>query len=138
MVTRGLNVTNDSFHRLETDIYVDIIWEGSDKAKPRKFIHDPLFHIPIIGGWKEYVVLGPIDYGDFKWHIGWHVSKEGESKYSQLNIKPINDYGIKVLKGPKNFDVNFFAYNENGSQIELKYFDEGRSGDKKYSNLRLF
>lgn len=121
------------------DSRLSIKIKGSNKAKNyHNNSFDPRFHIPIIGGWREYAVLGPANINHINWHIGWHVSKADKLVYCQISIKPISDYGIKVLRGSVDFDVSFFAFDEKGSQIELKYFDEGRSGDKKYSKLRLF
>lgn len=34
----------------------------------------PLFHLPIFGGWRKYIVLTPKDFTyEKEWRLGWHT-----------------------------------------------------------------
>jgi len=84
---------------------------------------DVLFHIPIFGGWRHYVVLHTIDYS-LRWHIGW--SSPNQTAISRLVLK--RGEPVRMLLGPG--DVSFFATTESGYQLPLVVIGEGRLGDK--------
>lgn len=80
----------------------------------------PLFHIPIFGGWKDYVVLQPDDDNQH-WHIGWLTC-------DIVGISRIRVRGpIRVLLGPE--DVSFFGVSADGDQIKLREVARGRIGN---------
>lgn len=90
-----------------------------------------LFHLPVFGGWKKFVVLVPKI--DFKqgWFIGW-ITKD--DKYSMSCISLYSP--VRMLVGPE--DVLFFGVDLNGKQIPLLIVDFGEIGTAgKYSDYLL-
>jgi hypothetical protein len=94
----------------------------------------PLFHIPILGGWREYVVLEPAE-DTVKWHVGWgQAVNMGMSEYGVSSITLRG--GVRMLRGPKT--VCFFGLTRRGRQIPLRIVGYGRIGDRgPYSKLPL-
>jgi len=93
----------------------------------------PIFHLPLLGGWKEYVVLRPSGLpAGYKesWHLGWHlVGLTGISR-----IKLMGPARALIGRG----DVRFFAFDKDGQQIPLVAIGTGRIGDRSlYSQLPL-
>lgn len=80
----------------------------------------PLFHMPIAGGWKKFVVLEPVE-PIVDWHIGWNCGVHG----SGLSLITI-ERRVRMLVGPK--DVKFFGLGKDGKQVELRLVGEGRVG----------
>jgi uncharacterized membrane protein len=81
-----------------------------------------LFHVPILCGWKNYVVFRPADENiNNTWHIGWINSDVfGVSKI------PLRG-AVRVLIGKK--DCNFFAVrSSDNNPLPLKYVAEGKIG----------
>lgn len=60
---------------------------------------DVRFHLPIIGGWKKYLVLEPTVAHD-EWYVGWLTSEGGGVSMIPLDGK------VRLLIGPD--DVHFF------------------------------
>lgn len=76
----------------------------------------PIFHIPVLGGWKHFVVLEPKVPQD-KWFVGWIA---GDTiGISQIELS----HRVRLLKGPSG--VFFFGVNEHGDQISLQKAGEG-------------
>lgn len=93
---------------------------GIKSAKIRWWFKIPIFHIPIFGGWKDYVVLQPIDASQ-EWHIGWLA-------HDVAGISRINVRGpVRVLLGPG--DVTFFGINTDGDQIQIREVMRGTIGN---------
>lgn len=89
----------------------------------------PIFHMPIIGGWKKFVVLAPRTQQDI-WYIGWVAGDV--IGISQIKL----DDKVRVLRGPSI--VQFFGINEHGQQIAIDLISEGKIGDAgKYSQVPL-
>jgi len=80
---------------------------------------NPLFHIPILGGWREYVVLEPTNHSG-SWHVGWKSFRSGGISRIPL-LGP-----VRTLLGPR--DVYFFGINEEGEQIPLRLLGKGTIG----------
>jgi hypothetical protein len=76
----------------------------------RRFLHIPIFHIPILGGWRDYLVIEPSE-SQSKWYIGWVGDESGISRI------PITGNFVRVLVGSQ--DAIFFGINERGEQIKL-------------------
>ncbi len=80
-----------------------------------------LFHIPIFGGWKDYVVIEPENFNG-SWHVGWVT--EGYAGISQIEIKG----HVRMLLGDN--DVSFFGMSSlDNTQIKIQKISEGKIGD---------
>lgn len=102
---------------------------GIASAKPRFGMRIPLFHIPILGGWKDYVALRPQNYNQ-EWHIGWITD-------DVIGITQIKINGpVRMLLGPR--DVSFFGITPKGDQLILKEIARGRIKDNgPYAHVPL-
>jgi hypothetical protein len=81
----------------------------------------PRFHMPILGGWKNFVVLAPLVH-ESEWFVGWK-----SDDVSGLSLIPLFNQ-VRVLRGPE--ETNFFGVNRQGRQIPLVYRGEGVIGQK--------
>lgn len=106
----------DEASRLDGEIMVHC--EGV-KAIPRHHWWSLMFHMPILGGWCNYVVLRPRDYED-KWHIGW--SLPSETAVSQFLLTG----PVRMLLGSE--DVSFFGLAPEGVQVSLDKIGDGVIG----------
>lgn len=92
---------------------------GIKSVKERWWSKLPLFHIPIFGGWKDYVVLRPTD--DQVWHIGWVA-------HDVIGVSRIAVKGpVRVLLGPEA--TSYFGLDAKGKQIKLSELSRGQIGD---------
>lgn len=91
-----------------------------NRTKDRSLFGLPVFHIPILSGWKCYDVL---DVSSEKtWHIGW-LADEARG----ISRIPLTG-PVRVLLGPSS--VRFFAIDAvTGHQIPLEYKASGRVGN---------
>lgn len=98
-----------------------------------------LFHAPIFGGWKNYIVLAPKRSIE-TFFIGWLVYDKSTNKLLEKGVHklPIKNGSIRMLSGPPNYKGYFFAVDKEGNQIEIKRVGTGRLGDHKYPGVRLF
>ncbi len=89
----------------------------------------PRFHIPILGGWRHYVVLTPRDHSDV-WYVGWWTRKGS-------GISRIPLYGaVRMLRGRK--DTYFFAVDKNGNQLPIDSLGTGVIGNAgKWKDIPL-
>lgn len=100
--------------------------EGDENATRRWFLKViPIFHMPIFGGWKRFIVLEPVVKQDF-WYVGWVAGDTIGVSQIQLNEK------VRLLKGPG--PAQFFGINEHGEQIDLKLVGEGVIGGRHNFN----
>lgn len=108
---------------LESDLFLKI--QGADSFIKKHW--GILFHFPILGGWKHYVTLRPVQEPKDGWHIGWN------DEVSAILLKS----PVRVLRGPDG--QTFFALTKSGRQIELMQVGEGKIGnnnpDSKYPLL---
>jgi hypothetical protein len=119
--THAWNVQN--LHPVEIerlDIGAMVLCKGIDKQPTRRGWLDFLPFMPIIGGWRNYVVLQPEH--EKVWHVGWETSDLD----AQISILPIVG-PIRVLVGPG--DVSFFGVTDDGIQTPISEIDKGRIGD---------
>lgn len=107
-----------------------IIIKGNDHESkfgqsglPKRF---GLFHMPILGGLKKYVILENNNYINY-WNVGWN---------DQIQKLKIYDNRIKLLVGKEDFIA--FGLSDDKTQVNLKIIDFGKIGDGKYKNVRLF
>ena len=107
---------------------------GSDASKFNNFgriiDHLGVFHMPIFGGWKNYVIL---ECKDTFWYVGW-LSKG----FSQAHCLPIKGSKVKVLTGIKGNKTVFFGVDKNGNQVPIKKLAQGILGDGKYKSVPLY
>ena len=111
---------------LDQSMTVKVAGKGDS---PFKKAGGPLFHMPIIGGWREYVVLhadAPV------WHVGWAIPSG-----AYLNALPITDPKVRLLRGLAGWEVTFLAFDSTGNQIPLKVVGEGAIGDGQHGSVRL-
>lgn len=109
---------------------------GDDKSKVGT--KAPFIHLPILGGWKNYVVLKAEGFSNH-WFVGW--KKEfinGRKTVCQIQKLRIHSPYIKLLKGVADSKKYFFGLDEKGEFIELKKIGEGILGDGKFRTVRLF
>jgi hypothetical protein len=108
-----------------------ISFEGIAQSSRRWFGIAPLFHMPILGGWKKFVVLQPADITK-RWFIGWMPS-DGES--AGISRIPLTG-PVRVTIG--DGDVSFFALSESGTPLELVSIGEGLIGQAgEFSRIPL-
>ena len=88
-----------------------------------------LFHLPVFGGWKEYVVIEPLKKSE--WHVGWKTGLVTGVSMIKLSGP------VRVLRGPK--DSLFFGVDaKTGEQIPLQEIGRGRIGCQGiFSRIRL-
>ncbi|USN88839.1 MAG: hypothetical protein H6780_00225 [Candidatus Nomurabacteria bacterium] len=108
---------------------MQVFCEGNKSAGARFWLKMPFFHIPLLGGWKDYVVLQPT-HVDQEWHIGWLA-------HDVAGVSRIKVRGpVRLLLGPG--DVSFFGVNSEGDQLKLQEISRGRIGDGgEYSKTPL-
>lgn len=79
------------------------------------------FHIPILGGWREYIVLEPAKNKGVPWHVGW-IAKHA------IGVSRIPLIGpVRVLRGD---DISmFFGISVDANeQIQIGHVGAGRIG----------
>lgn len=98
-----------------------------------------IFHIPILGGWKNYIVLAPTmsveKISPSGWRIGWY--SVGPRPGLEINAIPL--YGpVKMLIGSPDFKTTFFGVNaDTYEQIDIVEIGSGTNGDMKYPTIPL-
>jgi len=80
----------------------------------------PLFHIPVLGGWRNYVVLMPIEKPR-EWYVGWIAG-------NVVGVSRIPLSGpVRLLVGPG--PVCWFGVNAKGDQLPIRQVGVGRIGE---------
>lgn len=98
-----------------------LIIPGNPQASQRYLWFIPLFHVPLFGGWKEYVVIEP-QTPNSSWYIGWTTNDLAEVSRVPL------DQGVRMLLGKEK--TYFFGINsETGKLLPLKKIATGFIGD---------
>ncbi len=91
----------------------------------------PLFHIWVLGGWNQYLVVCPKNPTE-EWYIGWMTPFRS---WGGVSLIPIVDRSVRVLLGPTW--MGFAAFTRNGEQIPLEVLGKGRLGDGEWRHVRL-
>lgn len=101
--------------------------DGDPGANERWFGPIPLFHMPVFGGWKKFVVVEPVHQVD-EWFIGWVA-------FDALGVSRIPLQGpVRLGIGPRQ--AEFFALDSQGKQIELSKVAVGHIGSAgEYSDV---
>lgn len=121
------NLTWSEVKRLNMDSMVRCPRIEGAVAKPRRWSF--LFHIPIFGGWRQYVVLDSQCAG--VWHVGWLVVDRG----AQISKVPLVG-PVRMLIGAE--EASFFAIDDSGIQVSISKIGEGRIGDRgPFSKVQL-
>lgn len=102
---------------------------GHKSNQARYWFVVPILHIPVLGGWRDYVVIEPTK-ANHNWHVGWITA-------NVMGISKINIKGpVRLLIGPE--DTTFFGVNNEGDQIPLQEIDRGKIGNGgPYKNIPL-
>ncbi len=96
----------------------------------RRGYESVVFHLPIFGGWRNYVVLRPREPKG-GWYVGWKVN--GKAGISRVRI----DGAVRMLVGPD--PVEFFGIDaRTGTQRFIHDVAKGRIGNGgPYAKLLL-
>lgn len=107
-----------------------MVYNTEVTATKRWFGWFPIFHMPIIGGWRVYVVIEPLVQG-VTWHVGWVTA-------DSIGVSRISVQGpLRVLIG--DGDVYHFGLDAQGRQIPIHMIGRGRiGGDGPFAQLPLF
>ena len=111
------HLNNHTIKHLHANM-IEII-QGVPGEYRRWFVPIPLYHMPIIGGWKKFVVLQPKkDIGE--WYVGWVA-------FDALGLSkiPING-SVRTGIGPRQ--AQFFGLTNDGCQIDIDVVCDGESG----------
>lgn len=99
--------------------------KGDTKALRTRWLgFVPLFHIPIFGGWREYVVLEPLE-DTVRWHVGWSIPTDARMNGYWISNIPQRG-AVRMLRGPQS--TCFFGITRRGRQIPLRIIGYGRIG----------
>jgi hypothetical protein len=124
--------------QLDPALGAEVRGDDESKASNSRFPF-PRFHVPILGGWRSFVVL-QVELDSLPWYVGWlHIRVPERSKRRmELQRLPIRDRAVRVLKHPTGFVTLFVGYDSLGRQIPVRLIAEGRLGLGGGSGLRLF
>lgn len=89
----------------------------------------PLFHMPLFGGWKKFVVLQPkLEIPE--WYVGWIA-------FDTLGVSKVPLSGpVRLGVGPRQ--AQFFGVNHEGEQIDIDVIGEGYIGQAgEFSKIPL-
>jgi hypothetical protein len=79
----------------------------------------PFFHMPILGGWKNFTVVST-RHSIGEWFIGWKTDD-----VCGLSLIPVRN-AVRVLKGPG--ETFFFGVDPKGMQVPVQIIGEGVLG----------
>lgn len=80
----------------------------------------PRMHLPIFGGWKDYVALEVTK--DIPWYVGWRTAR-----VCGISRIPVTGHRIRCLVGGE--DTEFFALTAAGHQLTVRLLLRGIVGD---------
>lgn len=121
---------------INTDL--SVLSAGTDsKMLKRHFLF--LFHAPLLGGWRDYLVIAPVE-PMATLHVGWIVRNTQTNALIEHGIQklPVTNGAIRVLTGPPINTVHFFIVDKNGTQVAAQTVGEGTLGDHRFPAIRLF
>ncbi len=106
-------------HALDSTSMISV--PGDSTATQRWLGYVPIFHMPIFGGWKEYVVIAPHVDQDV-WFVGWLVGDT--AGISRVTLRS----PVRLLLGSS--PAHFFGLNEHGEQIVIREIGRGTIGKR--------
>lgn len=80
----------------------------------------PIFHIPLFGGWKHYVLIEP-SVKQEEWFVGWVAGD-----LAGMSRVPLTG-SVRMLRGSS--PVQWFGVDGNGNQIDLQRVEDGMVGN---------
>lgn len=113
-------------HHLENSVMVSIA--GDARSRERWQYGLPFFHMPIFGGWKQYIVLTPTSPQN-EWYVGWIAGD-----VAGVSRIPLQE-SVRVLKG--QYACQFFGINEHGEQITLAQTGDGIVGQAQAEHTHI-
>jgi hypothetical protein len=94
---------------------------GTEKAARHWWWKIPIFHIPLLGGWRSYVVLRPEYFITSEWYVGWIAG-------DVVGISRIPLGGnVRLLIG--DGDVLFFGIYADGHRVPIEKIGHGVIGN---------
>lgn len=116
-------LTSDEVAQLASISQFNVFVDGLTDERARFFGKLPIFHLPICGGWKNYMVFKPCGKAHTGWHIGWIAEDASGVTKIKLNGP------VRMLLGPD--EVTFFGVDtKTGEQIPIQTVGTGRIGDE--------
>ncbi len=111
-------LSNQEFSLIDSSLTVRA--DADTEAPERWFGPLPIFHTPVFGGWKKFVVLEPAEPVSGQWFVGWIAfDLAGMSKL------PLSGQ-VRLLRGPQQ--TRFFGFDCDGNQIALRHVADGEVG----------
>ena len=111
------HMNNNSVRDLQSEMIV--FADGQPTAHRRWLGPIPLFHMPIFGGWKKFIVIEPTQEIE-EWFVGWVA-------FDALGLSKIPLTGpVRLGVGPRQ--AEFFGLAADGVQIPLRIVGEGVIG----------
>lgn len=105
-------------HALDAAYSLCVLGDGAAAVLYRYCI--PLFHIPVFGGWRRFVVL-EAENSDH-WHIGW-AADHGFVGASCIQLRG----PVRMTIGPG--DTTFFAVTTDGTPCRVRQIGSGLIGE---------
>lgn len=104
--------------------YFPLITFSGDAVASKRWLLGfiPLFHMPIFGGTRTFVVLEPSDFNGF-WFVGWYLP--GDNGLIGVSRVPLGDK-VRLTIGPDK--VSFFAVSLAGKPLQLSQVGMGKIG----------
>jgi hypothetical protein len=103
------------------DLNLALCMAGETGAIKRWLGIVPIFHMPIFGGWKQFVVIEPVDfYGP--WHPGW-LTTDTQAGVSRLQVAG----PVRLTRGPDG--ARLFGFSATGHQVQLREVGTGIIGN---------
>ncbi len=132
---------NQSIDKSQIDSRLTVVISGDDgraSTKSNRVFPLPMFHVPIFGGWRNYVIL-ELQSDASHWHVGWIHRKctPGSRLLHTVQRLRIAERRVKVLTQSIGFVTEYFAIGPLGQQLPLALRDHGVLGDMKYPSVRL-
>jgi len=130
-------LTRDDLKSLDSKKYATV---GGNEHSYFKTGSGALFHIPLIGGWRDYIVL-EIQINISPWYVGWIIRDSDTRKIlrSEVHKLPLYEKSVRLLTGTKERSVIFFGVDGNGEQLPVRVVGKGRIGDGSiFGKVRLF
>ena len=126
---------------IHCDLVPDDIGEKVIGQDPSRYDFDDwgLFHMPLFGGWKNYLVLEAKDFKKY-WRVGWKVLFFDKQKGQVCQVHKLKIYQPRIilLTGINDSEKIGFGVNDSNQLIPVKIVGKGVLGDGRFPGVRLF